>query len=108
MNQKTLTIAAFFTACILIAGSLTLATSITAFGQPMMPDKHGDYKKKDKDGKADKDGKDGDTSETNTPQKLHQENVGSGYSTNANCGQNTINSIAVGVCPDASIGLSFD
>ena len=31
-----------------------------------------------------------DESETNTEQKLAQENVGSGESTNFNCGRNTI------------------
>jgi hypothetical protein len=84
-----------------------------------------DYKKKDKDGKdgkddrddrdgkdrdykkKDKDGKGGDTSETNTPQKLYQENVGSGYSTNTNCGQNTINSIAIGVCQNADVDIDL-
>ena len=33
---------------------------------------------------------DGDESETNTEQKLKQENVGSGESTNFNCGENSI------------------
>ena len=34
-----------------------------------------------------------DESETNTEQKLAQENVGSGESTNFNCGRNTIESL---------------
>ena len=37
-------------------------------------------------------GSDGDESETNTEQNLKQKNVGSGESTNFNCGQNLINS----------------
>jgi hypothetical protein len=35
----------------------------------------------------------GDESETNTEQKLKQKNVGSGESTNFNCGENNIDSL---------------
>jgi hypothetical protein len=38
---------------------------------------------------------------------LKQKNVGSGDSENSNCGQNTINSLAVGVCPDASVTIGL-
>jgi hypothetical protein len=37
---------------------------------------------------------DGDSSETNTEQSIKQENVGSGESTNFNCGDNDINSVS--------------
>ena len=71
-----------------------------------------DYKK-DKDDKKDrhdkKDKKDkGDVSKTITKQKLKQKDVGSDYSDNSNCGQNPISSLAVGICPDASITIDLD
>jgi hypothetical protein len=49
----------------------------------------------------------GDESETNTEQKLKQKNVGSGESTNFNCGENSIEggSIDVQLCGQASIDL---
>jgi hypothetical protein len=47
-------------------------------------------------------------SKTITKQKLYQKNEGSRRSTNANCGQNTINSLTVGVCPDASVTNNND
>ena len=37
---------------------------------------------------------DGDNSETNTEQRIKQKNVGSGESTNFNCGDNDINSVS--------------
>ena len=40
----------------------------------------------------------GDSSETETEQELKQKNVGSGESTNDNCGQNLIDSAAVTAC----------
>jgi hypothetical protein len=90
-NQKTLTIAAILGAAVLIAGIFAAATTpLTAYA--------------DKDNKKDK----GDVSKTITKQKLYQKNDGSGHSTNANCGQNTINSLAVGVCPDASVTNNND
>jgi Ni/Co efflux regulator RcnB len=111
-NQKTITIAAILSATVLIAGIVAVAaTPLTAYADR-------DYMKKDKDDKKDrhdkKDKKDekedkkdekGDVSITKTEQKLKQKNVGSGYSENTNCGQNTINSLAVGVCPDANAEL---
>jgi hypothetical protein len=105
-NQKTLTIAAILSAAVLIAGvfaAVTTTTPLTAYADR-------DYKK-DKDDKKDRhDKKDnkkdkGDTSITKTEQKFKQKNVGSGDSDNSNCGQNPINSLAVGVCPDAFVGI---
>jgi hypothetical protein len=57
----------------------------------------------DKDNKKDK----GDVSKTITKEKLKQKNDGSGNSDNSNCGQTTIDSLAVGICPGASITLDF-
>jgi hypothetical protein len=49
----------------------------------------------------------GDESETNTEQNLKQKNVGSGSSTNINCGTNNIDTFAsASVCPEVSIGGS--
>jgi hypothetical protein len=45
-----------------------------------------------------------DESETSTEQKLKQSNVGSGDSTNDNCGQNLIDSFATTACAGATIG----
>jgi hypothetical protein len=45
-----------------------------------------------------------DESETETEQKLKQSNVGSGDSTNDNCGQNLIDSFATTACAGATIG----
>jgi hypothetical protein len=88
-NQKTITIAAILSATVLIAGIVAVTTTpLTAYADK-------DDNKKDK----------GDVSKTITKQKLKQKNVGSGYSENTNCGQNTINSLAVGVCPDANAEL---
>jgi hypothetical protein len=87
-NQRTLTIAAILSAAVLIAGIVAITTTpLTVYA--------------DKDNKKDK----GDVSKTITKQKLYQKNDGSGHSTNANCGQNTIKSLAVGVCPDASVSI---
>jgi hypothetical protein len=49
----------------------------------------------------------GDESETNTEQKLKQKNVGSGASTNFNCGENSIDGgfIDAQLCGQASIDL---
>jgi hypothetical protein len=88
-NQKTITIAAILTSAVLIAEIVAAVTTtpMTAYA--------------DKDDKKDK----GDVSKTITKQKLYQKNDGSGHSANANCGQNTINSLDVGVCPDASVTI---
>ena len=46
-----------------------------------------------------------DESETNTEQKLAQENVGSGESTNFNCGRNTIESLLpIQACGTVDLG----
>jgi hypothetical protein len=90
-NQKTLRIAAILGAAVLIAGIVAVTTTpLTAYADK-------DDKKDDK----------GDVSKTITKQKLYQKNDGSRHSTNANCGQNTINSLAVGVCPDASVTIGL-
>jgi hypothetical protein len=68
MNNRILTIAAVLAAS-LIAG--VFATT------PMAAYAGGDY---------------GDSSETETEQEIKQKNVGSGASTNVNCGDNDINS----------------
>ena len=50
-----------------------------------------------------------DESETSTEQELKQSNVGSGASTNTNCGSNSINSaVAVTLCPGADIDIGTD
>ena len=99
-NQKILTIVAILSATILVAGIFAAATPMAA---------HADYGKKDhgkKDHKKDK--KDGsDTSITTTKQKEYQKNVGSGYADNSNCGQNTIASLAVGICQDADVDIDL-
>jgi hypothetical protein len=90
-NQKTLRIAAILGAAVLIAGIVAVTTTpLTAYADK-------DDKKDDK----------GDVSKTITKQKLKQKNVGSGDSDNSNCGQNTISSLAVGVCPDASVTIGL-
>ena len=105
-NQKTVTIAAILSAAVLIAGIVAVTTT------PMTAYADRDYKK-DKDDKKDRhdkkdDKKDkGDTSITKTEQTLKQKNVGSGESTNTNCGQDPISSLAIGVCPDADIDIGL-
>jgi hypothetical protein len=91
-NQKTLRVAAILGAAVLVAGIFAAVTTtpLTAYA--------------DKD---DKKGDKGDVSKTITKEKLKQKNVGTGDSDNTNSGQNTINSLAVGVCPDASITLDL-
>jgi hypothetical protein len=99
-NQKTITIAAILSATVLIAGIVAAVTvsPLTAYAdKDHKKDKHDKKDKKDK----------GDVSKTITKQKLYQKNYGSGKSDNSNCGQNTINSLAVGECPGASVTLDF-
>jgi hypothetical protein len=91
-NQRTVTIAAILSASVLIAGIVAVTTTAT----PMSA-----YA--DKDDKKDK----GDVSKTITKQKLKQKNVGSGNSDNTNCGDSTINSLAVGICPGASVTIDL-
>ena len=104
-NQRTLTIAAILLAAVLIAGIVAVTTT------PLTVYADRDYKK-DKDDKKDrhdkKDKKDkGDTSITKTEQTLKQKNVGSGDSENTNCGDSTIKSLAIGICPDASVSIGL-
>ena len=81
MNQKTFAIAALLAATVLTG---VFATSPLAYAS---------------DG--------GDESETNTEQKLKQKNVGSGESTNFNCGENSIESglIDAQICGTLDLGL---
>ena len=57
---------------------------------------------------ADEDYDGGDSSETNTEQKIKQKNVGSGASTNFNCADNNINSgeIDVQLCGTVALDLA--
>lgn len=84
MNNKTLAIGAVLAAA-LVAG--VFATSPLAYAY---------------DG--------GDESETNTEQKLKQKNVGSGESTNFNCGENSIEGgfIDAQLCGQADLSGLFD
>jgi hypothetical protein len=51
----------------------------------------------------------GDSSETNTEQKLKQNNLGSGESTNTNCAQNLINSVGEVDCfEDPTVNATDD
>ena len=86
MNNKTIAFAAVLAAT-LVAG--VFATT------PMAAYAGGDY-----DG--------GDSSETNTEQKIKQKNVGSGASTNFNCADNDINSgeIDVQLCGTVALDLA--
>jgi hypothetical protein len=48
-----------------------------------------------------------DDSETSTEQELKQKNVGSGASTNTNCGTNSIDDfVSATLCPGSSVDLS--
>jgi hypothetical protein len=49
----------------------------------------------------------GDSSGTNTEQKLVQKNVGSGFLTNINCAQNLISSVGA-VCFDPTVNATDD
>jgi hypothetical protein len=49
-----------------------------------------------------------DESETSTEQELKQKNVGSGASTNTNCGTNSIDDfVSATLCPGAAIDLDL-
>ena len=83
MNNKILTIAAL--AAVLVAG-IFATTPMAAYAG----------------------GDDGDSSETDTEQKIKQSNVGSGSSTNVNCADNDINSPSpfdVQLCGTAAVDL---
>ena len=50
-----------------------------------------------------------DESETSTEQELKQKNVGSGESTNDNCGTNSIDGgLALAICGEVEIGTDAD
>jgi hypothetical protein len=50
-----------------------------------------------------------DESETSTEQELKQKNVGSGESTNDNCGTNSIDGgLALSICGEVEIGADDD
>jgi hypothetical protein len=96
-------------AAVLTAAALMAIVSTT----PLAALAERDYDMKDHDRKdyKDRDGKDrkgfypGDTSETNTEQNLKQKNVGSGSSTNINCGTNNIDTTVSleTICPTVSL-----
>ena len=92
MENQNLAITAILSAAVLIAAVVAVASPMTVYADY---GRDGNHKKFKKDA--------GDTSTTDTNQKLKQKNVGSGYSGNTNCGQNTIHSLAIGVCPDATV-----
>jgi hypothetical protein len=107
-NQKTLKVAAIIGAAVLVAGVFTAVTTtpITAYAdRDYKKDKFDKKDKKDHDDGYDKDSS--DVSKTITKQKLKQKNVGSGESTNTNCGENPISSLAVGICPDAEVEVDL-
>jgi hypothetical protein len=106
MNQKNIAIAAVLAAA-LLAGIFATTAPVAVYAEDDYDDDH-DNDERDGDRYNDDNGRDnddngrdnddddykgdGDESETNTEQKLKQENVGSGASTNFNCGENDINS----------------
>jgi Ni/Co efflux regulator RcnB len=116
MNQKTIAIAA-----VLAAALLTGIFSTTPMAVYAEDDYDNDHDDEERDGDRDHDDeerdydrdhdeedgyKGGDESETNTEQKLKQKNVGSGESTNFNCGENNIDAaVPIQACGtiDASV-----
>jgi hypothetical protein len=118
MNQKTIAIAAVLAAA-LLAGIFS-TTPMAVYAEDDYEDDHDDEERdgdRDHDDERDYDDEDerhndddgyrgGDESETNTEQKLKQENIGSGESTNFNCGRNTIDAtVPIQACGtiDASV-----
>ena len=90
MNQKIIAIAAVLAAALLTGIFSTTTMAVYA------DEEHG-Y-----DG-------DGDSSETSTEQELKQKNVGSGESTNDNCGTNSIDGgLALAICGEIEIGADGD
>jgi hypothetical protein len=108
MNQKNIAIAAVLAAA-LLAGIFSATTPMAVYAEDDYDDDHDDDERdydmdnddNGRDNDDDDNGRDnddddykgGDESETNTEQKLKQENVGSGQSTNFNCGRNTIDAV---------------
>jgi hypothetical protein len=127
MNQKTIAIAAVLTAA-LLAGIFS-TTPLAVYAEDDYDDEEHDDEERDDNrdhddeerdydmDNDDGDGRDndddqykgGDESETNTEQKLKQENVGSGESTNFNCGENSIDSgfIDAQLCGTVDLGLGL-
>jgi hypothetical protein len=115
--NKTLAIAALLAAA-LLAGIFSATTPMTVYAEDDYDDEEHDdderYEDHDDDGKDhdyDDDGsRGGDESETNTEQEIKQKNVGSGESTQFNCGRNNINEeagqIDVDLCGTAAIDIA--
>jgi hypothetical protein len=99
MNQKNIAIAAILAAA-LFAGIFSTTTPMAVYAEDDYDDDdhdddERDYDMDDDNGRDNDDDDyngDGDESETNTEQALKQKNVGSGASTNFNCGENSIDS----------------
>jgi archaellum component FlaG (FlaF/FlaG flagellin family) len=94
-------------AAVLMAAALTGILGTTTTTMAVYADK--DYDDDDDDNhdnhEENDDNGNGDSSATNTEQKLRQSNIGSGN--NTNCGQNLINSEGV-VCFDPSVNVTDD
>ncbi len=80
MNQKNIALAAII-AAVLLTGIFSTPTPMAVYAED-------DHDNEEHDDNDDYNG--GDESETNTEQELKQKNVGSGQSTNNNCGANLI------------------
>jgi hypothetical protein len=123
MNQKNIAIAAVLAAA-LLAGIYSATTPMAVYAEDDYDDdEHDDDNGRDYDMDHDDDDRDddngrdnddddykgGDESETNTEQKLKQENVGSGQSTNFNCGRNTIDAvIPIQACGTVNLGEEIE
>jgi hypothetical protein len=94
MKAKTLAITAVLAAA-LLTGIFTTST-IAAYAERDYDEEHDedehDDEEREYDGDKYRGG--GDESETNTEQEIKQKNVGSGESTNNNCGLNSIDNVA--------------
>jgi hypothetical protein len=101
MNQKMLAIAAVLAAA-LLAGIFSSPMAAYAGGDDDDDDEHDDEERNHDDNNDDSNDN-GDYSGTMTEQELEQENLGSGASTNSNCGQNLIDSFSTLVCAGATI-----
>jgi hypothetical protein len=117
MNQKNIAIAAVLAAA-LLAGIFSATTPMAVYAEDDYDDDNHDDDERDYDGDHDDNGRDhddddynggGDESETNTEQKLKQSNVGSGASTNFNCGSNDIQStVPIQACGTVDLGVLAD
>jgi hypothetical protein len=123
MTQKSIAIAAILAAA-LLAGIFSTTPPMAVYAYDDDDDDHDDDERDD-DRDNDDNGRDnddngrdnddddynggGDESETNTEQKLKQENVGSGESTNFNCGRNTIDAvIPIQACGTVDLGEEIE